>query len=152
MNLLLYGIVALAILGTLSGIAYKVRESGYEACKVEWQAANAEATAAAELERKRQESVSRDQARTLEAKLAKQRRLNSDLANVVNQHISRIPPPPAGCPVPALTPELLDDANRALAGPEGPTPGSLPDAGGTAAPAGRSDDGKPVPEAAGSGK
>lgn len=33
--MLLYGFVALAILGTLSGIAYKVRQSGYDAAMLE---------------------------------------------------------------------------------------------------------------------
>jgi len=42
MNLLLYGVVALAIIGALGGIGYKVRESGYDACKLEWQEAEAE--------------------------------------------------------------------------------------------------------------
>ena len=36
MNLLLYGVIALAILGTVGGIVYKIREGGYDACKVEW--------------------------------------------------------------------------------------------------------------------
>ena len=45
MNLILYGFVALAILGTVAGIGYKVRQSGYDACKVEWSAANEKARA-----------------------------------------------------------------------------------------------------------
>lgn len=42
MNLLLYGFVALAILGAIGGIGYEVRKSGYDACKLEWQDAEAE--------------------------------------------------------------------------------------------------------------
>jgi hypothetical protein len=42
-NLLLYGFIALAILGTLAGIGYKVREGGYDACKVDWAASDAAA-------------------------------------------------------------------------------------------------------------
>ncbi len=44
MGLIAYGLIALAILGALGGIGYKVRSSGYDACKVEWQAADAAAS------------------------------------------------------------------------------------------------------------
>ena len=40
-SLLLYGVLALAILGVLSGIGYKVRQSGYQAAQLECQQASA---------------------------------------------------------------------------------------------------------------
>ena len=43
LNLLLYGVIALGVLGMLGGITYKVRQGGYDACKVEWSEANLEA-------------------------------------------------------------------------------------------------------------
>ena len=39
-SIILYGLIALAVLGTLSGIAYKIRESGKDAIRVEWAEAN----------------------------------------------------------------------------------------------------------------
>ena len=39
-SILLYAILALAILAALSGIAYKIRESGKDAIRVEWAEAN----------------------------------------------------------------------------------------------------------------
>lgn len=58
MNLLLYGFIALAILGTLAGIGYKVRQGGYDACKVEW-------AEAAEAQRKREAELSAFAAKAL---------------------------------------------------------------------------------------
>lgn len=66
MNLLLYGLVALAILGTLGGIGYKVRQSGYDACKVEWTQAEAEA-------RKREAELSAFAAKALADERAKRK-------------------------------------------------------------------------------
>lgn len=59
-SILFYAILGLAILMTLSGIAYKIRESGKDAIRVEWAAANA-----AEEARKAEEKKQRD---TLTAK------------------------------------------------------------------------------------
>ena len=66
MNLLLYGFVALAILGTVAGIGYKVRESGYDACKVDWAASDAAA-------RKREEEASQKAASELAAERQKKK-------------------------------------------------------------------------------
>ena len=64
MNLLLYGVVALAILGTLAGIGYKVRQSGYDSCKVEWAKESEE-------QRKREAAASQKAATALEEERAK---------------------------------------------------------------------------------
>ena len=66
MNLLLYGFVALAILGTVAGIGYKVMESGYDACKVDWAASDAAA-------RKREEEASQKAASELAAERQKKK-------------------------------------------------------------------------------
>ncbi len=58
-SILLYGLLALAILTTLSGIAYAIRESGKESVRVEWAAANAKAAAEAEAARKTREAEAR---------------------------------------------------------------------------------------------
>ena len=39
-SILLYAVLALAVLGTLSGISWKIRESGKDAIRVEWAEAN----------------------------------------------------------------------------------------------------------------
>ena len=47
-GLIIYAVLALAILGTLSGIAYKIREGGKESVRLEWAEANRIARAAEE--------------------------------------------------------------------------------------------------------
>ena len=47
-GLIVYAVLALAILGTLSGIAYKIREGGKESVRLEWAEANRIARAAEE--------------------------------------------------------------------------------------------------------
>ena len=42
-GLIVYAVLALAILGTLSGIAYKIRESGKDSVRLEWESANRKA-------------------------------------------------------------------------------------------------------------
>ena len=64
MNLLLYGVIALAILGTVGGIVYKVRQGGYDACKVEWAASD-------EAARKREAELSAFAAKALADERAK---------------------------------------------------------------------------------
>jgi len=108
-TILVYALAGLAILATLSGIAYKIRQSGYESCTVEWQAANAAALAKAEADRQRQDELSRAEAARLETALAKQRKVNAELLNVVEAHIkaARLP---SEC---RITPELVRDWNAA---------------------------------------
>lgn len=65
-NLLLYGFVALAILGTVAGIGYKVRQGGYDACKVDWEASDAQA-------RKREQDASTKAAAELAAEREKKK-------------------------------------------------------------------------------
>ena len=50
-SLIVYAVLALAILGTLTGIAWKIRESGKDAVRLEWAEANRQAQEAADLER-----------------------------------------------------------------------------------------------------
>lgn len=64
--LLIYGLVALAVLGTLTGIAYKIRESGKDAVRAEWDADKAAA-------RKREAELSAFAAKALSDERAKRR-------------------------------------------------------------------------------
>ena len=41
-TLIVYAVIALAVLGTLTGIAWKIRESGKDAVRLEWEADKAE--------------------------------------------------------------------------------------------------------------
>ena len=51
LNLIAYGLIALAIIAAMSGIAWKIRESGKDAIRVEWAKANADERARLERER-----------------------------------------------------------------------------------------------------
>lgn len=55
-SILLYGILAVAILAILSGLAYKIRESGKDAIRLEWADANRK-----EEERKKREADARNE-------------------------------------------------------------------------------------------
>ena len=79
MNLLLYAGAAIIILGMLGGIGYKVRKSGYDACKVEW-------AEAAEEQRKREQELS-----TLAAKaLADERAKRKVVIQTRTQYVEKI--------------------------------------------------------------
>lgn len=66
MSLIAYGIIALAILGALGGLGYKVRESGKESVRLEWATANEEA-------RRREQAASAKAAADLAAERAKRK-------------------------------------------------------------------------------
>lgn len=66
-GLLAYGLIALAILGALSGIAWKIRESGKDAIRVEWAEANRKAEEAAAASRATAELIARTSAGELSA-------------------------------------------------------------------------------------
>ena len=83
MNLLLYGVIALAILGTLGGIGYKVRQSGYDACKVEW----AEAAAA---QSKREQELSAFAAKALADERAKKKVITKERTIYVDRNIEKL--------------------------------------------------------------
>ena len=138
-TILVYALAGLAILAALSAIAYKVRQSGFDACRVEWDAANAAASAQAEADRKRQDELSRAQATRLEAALQKQRTVNRELLGVVENHIkaARIPPE---C---RLSDDLVRDWNRANNPAAKDDAGrGVPGAGGTSATSNRRNDGR----------
>ena len=73
MPIIVWAVIAVSALGLLAGIGYKIREGGYDACKVEWSAASesqrqkelqASALAAKELEEERQKKKVVIQTRT----------------------------------------------------------------------------------------
>lgn len=124
MNALIgYGIGALIILAALTG-AYQYVDNhwvtdagvaeGKRVKQDEWNAANAKAVLEAEAQRAEDEKVAKVEAQKLEVALAKQRRLNRELTEVVNSHIAAAKFA-ASC---KLTPELLNDWNRAAGGGE----------------------------------
>ena len=122
MNLLLYGVIALAILGTLGGIGYKVRQSGYDACKVEWAEASAAAQKEIEADRKRQDDLRQEQDKLASRRLADEKKRTQTLWTSLEAHI-RVAGKYANCPIPD---SLRDDWNRANAGPKGLSPGTVP--------------------------
>src|SRR3990167_4206500 len=131
MGLIAYGLIALAILGALSGIGYKIRESGKDAVKVEWAADVAARKAEAEAERERQDALRATQDKQATRRLADAKRRSTELMGSLEAHIKA-----AGLRTDCrITPELLEDANRALAGGEGVGPGAVPSGPKPAAPA-----------------
>ena len=104
-----YLVVAILVAGTLGATYFKGRSAGADACRVEWAQANAAALAKAEADRQRQDELSRAEAARLETALAKQRKVNAELLNVVEAHIkaARLP---SEC---RITPELVRDWNAA---------------------------------------
>ena len=131
MSLLAYGLVALALIGALSGLGYKIRESGKDAVRIEWQAANAAAQKKAEDDRQRQDAIRAAQDKQATRRLNDARKSNATLLTALDAHI-RAAGLPRDCRLPQ---QLWDDANSALAGAEGERPGTVPSAPGPAAPA-----------------
>ena len=81
-TLLLYGVVALAILGTLGTIGYKVRESGKDAIRLEWAAANEQA-------RKQEAERSAAAAQALEAERKKRKVVIREVTQYVDKIVDR---------------------------------------------------------------
>jgi hypothetical protein len=146
-TLIAYGmswIGALVILAALTG-AYQYVDNhwvtdagiveGKRLTQDDWDAAKVEAAAKAQAQRDLDEAAAKTEAKKLEDALAKQRRLNRELTQVVNQHIA-VAKFPVSC---KLTPELLNDWNRAAIGGEAGDAGSIvPKPSGSPSPASRS--------------
>jgi len=130
-NLLLYAGAAIVILGMLGALGYKVRESGKDAVRVEWQAANAKAAADAEADRQRQDALRQAQDKEATRRLADEKKRTATVMASLEAHI-RVAGKSAQCPVP---PSLLNDWNAANAGPEGAGTGTVPPASGPSTPA-----------------
>jgi Flp pilus assembly protein TadB len=130
MNLILYGVIALAILATVSGLAWKVRESGKESVRLEWAEANAAAQKKAEAERQRQDALRATQDKEATKRLADAKRRNATLLTSLEAHI-KVARLPADCKLP---PSLLGDVNAAIAGQSLGT-GTVPSKPGTPTPA-----------------
>lgn len=83
MNFLLYGVLALSIIGTLAGVGYKIREAGYDACKVEW-------SEAAEAQRKREAELSAFAAKALADERAKRKVVIQTRTVYVDRNIEKL--------------------------------------------------------------
>ena len=143
-----YLVVAILVAGTLGATYFKGRSAGADACRVEWAQANAAASAKAEADRARQDELSRAEATRLETALAKQRRLNGELLNVVEGHIKAA----RFAPECRLTPELVRDWDAAGNPSAKDASGRVvPGAGGTVAPANRPVDGRDAAKPLGGG-
>lgn len=117
-----YLIAGVAALAMISGLAYKTYEAGADKVRTEWAAATLKAKSEAEAERARQEAVRTKQDKEVTRRLNDARKSNQQLLTSLEAHI-KVAKLPANC---RLTPELLTDANRALAGGEGLSPGTVP--------------------------
>lgn len=130
-TMLLYGFMALAILGAVGGIGYKVRESGKDSVRVEWAAANAKAQADAEADRKRQDDLRQAQDKEATRRLTNEKKRSGELMASLESHI-RASGAAAQCAVPE---QLRNDWNGANAGPQGVSPGTVPPRSPTTPPA-----------------
>ena len=130
MGLIAYGLIALALIGALGGLGYKIRESGKDAARIEWAQDVAARKAEAEAERARQDALRATQDKQATRILADARKSNAALLQSLDAHI-RVARLPADC---KLTPELFADVNRALAGSESAGPGAVPSKPGAATP------------------
>lgn len=118
MGILAYGILAMALMGMIGTGVYKVKEWGADEVRQEWQQATLKAKSEAEAERARQDAVRQQQDQQVTKRLADARKRSQTLMASLEGHIkaARLSP---DC---RITPELLLDANAALAGGEGQRP------------------------------
>ena len=120
--------VALAVLGTLGGIAYKLDHNGYERgkgeVKQEWDAAVQKGVAAAEAERKRQEAARAAQDKEATRRLSDAQKRSRTLMVSLEAHI-KASGAAAQCPVPA---SLRDAWNASHQAGEGVSPAAVPPA------------------------
>lgn len=121
-QLLLYAGAAIIILGMLGTAGYKIRESGKDEVRVEWQAANAAAQKKADDDRARQDALRQAQDAEATRRLANEKKRSQTLMASLEAHI-KASGTAAACPMPPL---LLDDWNRANAGSQGDSPGAVP--------------------------
>ena len=139
-GVLAYGLIALAVLGAIASlIAWADRniettagiKRGNAETKAEWNAANAAAQQKAEAERSRIDALRATQDKEATRRLANAHKSNAALLTSLEAHI-RVARLPADC---RISEQLRDDANRALAGPEGQRTGIVPSGTGPAATA-----------------
>ena len=125
-----YLLIGVAALAMVSGIGYAVRESGKDAIRTEWAAANAAAQQKAEADRQRQDALRAAQDKEATRRLADEKNRARTLLVSLDAHI-RAARLPASC---RLTDGLLADVNAAIGG-KGVSPGTVPSATGTTPPA-----------------
>ena len=93
-GLIIYAVLALAILGTLSGIAYKIRQGGKESVRLEW----AEANRKAQEEQKAREMAAALIARTSAGELAAAQQKGAEYAANWRKARAEARKPLASCP------------------------------------------------------
>ena len=117
-SILLYAVLALAILGVLSGIGYKIRESGKDAVRVEWAEANRQAEAEATRLRLEREAEARKAVAALH-NAEMEARNATERWKVARNALGRTPL--AVCPTPQ--PAAPDAATGTVASPDRPDAG-----------------------------
>lgn len=126
-----YLLAGVAILAMVSGLAYKTYEAGADKVRTEWAEATLKAKSEAEAERARQEAVRTTQDREATRRLADARKRNQQLLSSLEAHI-RASGTALDCPMPA---GVFDAWNRANAGPQGLSTGTVHDPSRTTSPA-----------------
>lgn len=98
-GLLVYGLLALAILGALAGIGYSIRKAGMDAVRAEWAAANAKAIQ----EQRAREMAAKLLADTAAAELAAAQQKGAEYAEKWRKARAAATKPLASCPEPPRT-------------------------------------------------
>ena len=93
-SLIIYAVLALAILGTLAGIGYSIRKAGMDAVRAEWAAANAKA----QDEQRAREMAAALIARTAAGELAASQQKGAEYAAKWRKARAEAQKPLASCP------------------------------------------------------
>ena len=124
--MIVYLIAAIAAIGALGGLYWKVDHNGLERgrqeVQVKWDAANAAAQQAAAADKARQDALRQAQDKKATEALSNEKKRTASLWTSLEAHI-RAAGTSVQCPMPV---SLLDDWNRANAGPKGVSPGTVP--------------------------
>jgi hypothetical protein len=110
--MLAYLIAGIAALGLLAGVGYKVRQTGYESCKMEWAESDKKIQADVEAEKARLEALRAKQDQQATKRLSDARKQSAALYASLEAHI-KASGAAANCPLPS---SLLDDWNKANQG------------------------------------
>ena len=122
MGILAYLIAGIVLVSALAGLAAYERKAGGDSVRVEWEESNTAARQKAEAERIRQDALRQAQDKEATRRLANEKKRTGELMVSLEAHIKA-----AGLRTDCrITPELLGDANSALAGSQGLSTGTVP--------------------------
>lgn len=81
-SIIIYAVLAIAVLGILSGIGYRIRESGKESVRLEWEEAN-------RIQREAEAKQAQEASKSLEGKREKAKVVYRTITNEVQKIVDR---------------------------------------------------------------